>query len=137
MENLVAAVFVATPDGKTIAGYYTISAYAIVAGDLPDEVLKQLKSKHPLLPATLIGRLARALAYKGQHLGELLLMSVLERALSHSREVASLAVVVDAKDRRAISFYAQFGFIQFPDHPNRMFLPMKTVADLFSCADPQ
>jgi len=135
MDNRVAAVFVATADGKTIAGYYTLSALTIDAGDLPAEVLKRFKSKHPILPCTLIGRLARAAAYK--RLGELLLMDALERALISSREVASLAVVVDAKDERAIYFYAKYGFIQFPDHPNRMFLPMKTVADMFARADAQ
>jgi len=47
-----------------------------------------------------------AAAYKG--LGELLLMDALERALIGSREVASLAVVADAKAENAVRFYAMY-----------------------------
>ena len=35
IKKRVAAVYVLTPDGKTIAGYYTLSQYAIEAGQLP------------------------------------------------------------------------------------------------------
>jgi hypothetical protein len=34
VKKRVAAVYVLTPDGKTIAGYYTLSQYAIEAGEL-------------------------------------------------------------------------------------------------------
>ncbi len=132
VEKRVAAVFVATDDGHTIAGYYTLSQYSIHAGELPAAALKQLKlPKYPALPATLIGRLARATTHKGRGLGELLLMSALERALAASRQVGSIAVVVDAKDEAAIKFYAGYGFIRLPDHPNRLFLPMATIEMMF------
>ena len=128
----VAAVFILTPDGRKIAGYYSLSQYALDLGDIPDELLKKLGSpKYPLLPATLIGRLARGLDFRGRGVGELLLMSALEKALVHSREIASFAVVVDAKDNHARSFYAHYGFIDLPDQANRLFLPMTTIAAMF------
>jgi hypothetical protein len=40
-------------------------------------------------------------------------------------------VIVDAIDPAAERFYQRFGFIPFPSAGNRLFLPMKTVADLF------
>ena len=132
VEKRVAAVFIATDDGTTIAGYYTLSQYSIQAGEFPAAALKQLKlPRYPALPATLIGRLARATSHKGRGLGELLLMSALERALAASRGIASIAVVVDAKDEAAIKFYASYGFIRLPEHPNRLFLPMATVEMMF------
>lgn len=132
VEKRVAAVFVATDDGKTIAGYYALSQYSIQAGELPAAALKQLKlPRYPALPATLIGRLARATSHKGRGLGEFLLMSALGRALAASREIGSIAVVVDAKDEAAIKFYASYGFIRLPEHVNRMFLPMATVEMIF------
>jgi len=132
VEKRVAAVFVATDDGKTISGYFALSQYSIQAGELPAATLKQLKlPKYPALPATLIGRLARATTHKGRGLGELLLMSALERALAASREIGSIAVAVDAKDEEAINFYASYGFIRLPEHPNRLFLPMATVEMMF------
>jgi predicted GNAT family N-acyltransferase len=133
MEKRAAAVFVLTENGKTIAGYYTLSQYAVSAGALPDEVLRRLKPpRYAELPATLMGRLARSTAFKGQKLGELLLMDALKHALDHSRSVASFGVVVDAKDHRASLFYSSFGFLELPGHPNRLFLPMETIAAMFA-----
>ncbi len=132
IKKRVAAVYVLTPDGKTIAGYYTLSQYAIEAGELPPELVQQLHlPKYDKLPATLLGRLARNKEFKGGGLGELLLMGAMKRALEHSRSIASVAVVVDAIDEKARAFYRRYGFIDVPDHPNRLFMPMKTVAQLF------
>ncbi len=132
MEKHVAAVIVAAPDTKTIAGYYTLSQYAIAMGSLPSEINTKLNlPKYPVLPATLIGRLARATDFRGERVGELLLMSALERSLRLSREIASIAVVVDAQDDRAVQFYATYGFLRLPEHPNRLFLTMKTVELMF------
>lgn len=132
MDKRVAAVFVLTPDGTTVAGYYTLSQYAIAAGELPEEVIRRLKPpRYPELPATLLGRLARSSEFKGQKLGEILLMHALGKSLQHSREIASVGVVVDAKDHRASLFYASYGFAELPGHSSRLFLPMKTIAEMF------
>jgi len=132
IKKRVAAVYVLTPDGKTIAGYYTLSQYAIEAGELPPELVQQLHlPRYDKLPATLLGRLARSKQFKGRGLGELLLMGALKRALEHSRNIASVAVVVDAIDENARAFYRRYSFIDISNHPNRLFLPMKTVAQLF------
>jgi predicted GNAT family N-acyltransferase len=136
IKKHVAAVFVLTPDGKTIAGYHTLSQYAVDAGDLPDGVFKALGlPKYPQLPATLVGRLARSLDFKGQGIGDLLLMDALQRSLNHSKSVASVAsvaVVVDAKDEVAKAFYGKHGFIELPEHLSRSFLPMKLVEQIFA-----
>lgn len=132
IKKRVAAVYVLTPDGKTIAGYYTLSQYAIEAGEWPPTLIQQLHlPRYDKLPATLLGRLARSKEFKGGGVGELLLMGSLKRALEHSRNVASVAVVVDAIDENARAFYRRYGFLDVPDHPNRLFMPMKTVAQLF------
>jgi GNAT superfamily N-acetyltransferase len=136
IKKRVAAVYVLTPDGKTIAGYYTLSQYAIEAGELSPELVQQLHlPKYDKLPATLLGRLARSKEFKGRGLGELLLMGVLKRAREHSRNIASVAVVVDGIDENARAFYRRYGFIDIPNHPNRLFISMKTVAQLFPDVD--
>lgn len=135
IKKRVAAVYVLTPDGKTIAGYYTLSQYSIDAGELSPDVARQLRvPKYSKLPATLLGRLARSQQFKAMGLGEILLMGALKRALDHSRNIASLAVVVDAIDDKARAFYGTYGFIDIPEHTNRLFIPMKTVAQLFAGA---
>ena len=45
-------------------------------------------------------------------------------------EIASLAVVADAKDEAALKFYRKFGFAQLGSDPKRVFLPMGTVESL-------
>ncbi len=132
VQKRVAAVYVLTPDGKTIAGYYTLSQYTIEPGQLPEDAIKRLRlPKYDKLPATLLGRLARSRHFKGAGLGEILLMGALEKALLHSRNIASLAVIVDAKDEIARNFYLSYGFIALPDHPNRLFMLMQTIEQLF------
>jgi predicted GNAT family N-acyltransferase len=131
VRKRVAAVYVLTPDGKTVAGYYTLSQYSVDAGELPAQLARKLRvPKYDRLPATLVGRLARSKEFRGAGLGEILLMDALARALQHSKMIASMAVVVDAKDDNARKFYESYGFIDLPEHRNRLFIPMQTVAKL-------
>lgn len=132
LQKKVAAVMVLTPDGTTIAGYYTLSQYSIELGILPQTTVKKLKlPRYPELPATLLGRLAVSSKFRGQGVGELLLMEALKRSLDQSRSIASMAVVVDAKDAEVKAFYGRYGFIELPDTPHRLFLPMKTIQQMF------
>jgi GNAT superfamily N-acetyltransferase len=133
IKRSVAAVFVLTPDGKTIAGYYTLSQYAVDAGAVPEEITQRLHlQRYKELPATLLGCLARSLTFRGQRVGELLLMHAAKQALGQSKIIASTAMVTDAKDERAKNFYKRYGFIELPDHPSRLFLPMKTIQQMFA-----
>ena len=43
-----------------------------------------------------------------------------------------MAVIVDAKDDAARSFYSHYQFIRFPDIPYRLFLPRDTLKKLFA-----
>lgn len=126
VEKNLAAVFILTPDGKSIAGYYTLSSYAVKLDEIPEEIAKKL-TRMPEIPATLIGRLARSIDLRGQRIGEILLVDALKKALQNSSHVASWAVVIDAKDENAANFYKRFGFIPFPNIPNRLFFPMKSI----------
>ena len=75
--------------------------------------------------------MAVAQSVQGLGWGEFLLIDALHRALQGSRHVASWAVVVDAK-AGARSFYLKHDFIPFPQHPDRLFLPMKTIEMMFA-----
>ena len=129
MKRKLAAVFVLTADGKTVSGYYTLSAHSIAAADLPPDLAKRLP-RFPL-PVTLLGRMAVTQSLQGSGLGEYLLLDALDRALKGSRQVASWAVVVDAK-AGARTFYLKHDFIPLPTSPDRLFLPMKTIEALFA-----
>jgi GNAT superfamily N-acetyltransferase len=125
----IAAPFVLLDkSSNTVAGYYTLSSIGINIGELPPEVTKKLP-KYPILPATLLNRLAVDKKYQGKKLGEILLMDALYRSLKN--EIASMAVVVDAKDDQACSFYEHYEFIRFPNFPERLFLTMSTIEKIF------
>jgi predicted GNAT family N-acyltransferase len=125
----VAVCFVLTPEGKTVAGFYTLSQYSVDLVKLPEDIAKL--PKYPEVPATLLGRLAVGETFRGQKLGEFLLLDALDRCLRQSSQVGSVAVVVDAKDQAAQRFYEHFEFKSLPAVPRRLFLPMKTIEKLF------
>ena len=131
MAKKAAATFVLVPEGtKTIAGYYSLSSTSIRLDRLPSEVARKLP-KYPDVPATLLGRLAVDLRHRGEGYGEFLLVDALKKSLEQSGKIGSAVVMVDAKNDAAKTFYTQYGFLALADQPYRLFLPMKTVEQLF------
>jgi predicted GNAT family N-acyltransferase len=128
-DRNLAAVFVLTSDGKTVAGFYTLSSFSLLAADLPERLASKLP-RFPL-PVTLLGRMGVRETLRGQQLGKFLLMDALERSWLGSTQVASWAVVVDAK-AGARDFYLKYDFAPLPSQPDRLFLPMKTIGRLFA-----
>jgi len=131
LRRHIAVCFV-LPDAarSRIAGYYTLSAFSVAGEALPD-VLQRKLPKYGQIPCTLLGRLAVDSEYRGLGVGKHLLVDALQRALLHAAEVASWAVMVDAKDDAARRFYSRYGFIALPNAPRRLFMPMGTIGDLF------
>ena len=101
-------VLVELPSNRVLR-YYTLSASVIRANDLPEELCRKLP-RYPQLPVTLLGRLAVDITLKGRRMGQFLLMDALWRSLDAAAQIAAMAVVVDAKDKAAETFYADFGF---------------------------
>ena len=131
LERGVATPYVLVPSTNPIeiAGFYTLTATAVKLTELPPETVKKLP-KYPLMPATLLGRLATSLKYRGKGLGEYLLINALKRSLEVSRVVGSVAVIVDAKDSSGVRFYQRYGFKLLPEQDLRLFIAMKTIAML-------
>ncbi len=124
----IAAPFVLILADGAVAGFYTLSAASVGLAELPAEVCRKLP-RYPMVPATLLGRLAVHQDHQGRGHGRFLLADALYRALRN--EIASFAVVVDAKDESARRFYEREGFLSLADQPLRLFLPMATVALAF------
>jgi hypothetical protein len=126
LDRNVSAVFVMTPvsEPNRVAGFYTLSAASIAITELPDALTRKLP-RYPIVPAILIGRLARDLAFP--RTGSLLIADALQRASSNAEEVAATVVVVDAKDDKAAEFYRRFGFENLANTPRRLFISMSVV----------
>ena len=126
----VAAPFVLVDSVGSIVGYYTLSAFGVQLGELPEPIAKKLP-RYPLLPATLLGRLAISRTCQGLNLGRFLLMDALHRSWIATSEVASVGVVVEALDESARAFYLHHEFVPLQDHPNKLFLAMATIEKAF------
>jgi GNAT superfamily N-acetyltransferase len=103
-KNRVAAPFVhVDPVSGRVIGFYTLSAIAVELASLPPEMKRRLP-RHPLLPATLIGRLGVDQFAQGRGPGALLLADALRRSLDVEDVIGA---------------------------PGRLFLPMRTIERVF------
>lgn len=106
----------------------THSSTAVRLPELPAATVRKLP-RYLLIPATLLGRLAVDQRYQGRGYGRFLLADALYRAARS--EIASFAVIVDAKDESAKHFYERESFLPFPDQPMKLFRPMADIVKLF------
>lgn len=132
MRRKTNAVFVLVEidEPRIVLGYFSLCAYGLAPGSIPDEARKHLP-RYPVVSATLIGRFAIARSHHGQGLGGVLLIRALRNAYESADVVGSSMVVVDALDEGAAGFYAAHGFLPLPDS-SRLVLPMQTIAKLFA-----
>jgi GNAT superfamily N-acetyltransferase len=126
-RRLASPFVMVMPDG-TIGGYYTLSATAIRLRDLPEELARRLP-RYPLVPASLIGRLAIDRRHHGQGWGSFLLLDALHRCTTS--QIAAFAVIVDAIDDTARAFYLHNSFLPLPDSPHRLFRRISDIEALF------
>ena len=125
VKRRVSNCFVALDAAGAIAGYYTFAAASLPLTELSADE-KQRVPRYALLPAGLIGRLAVDQKYQGQRLGSAL-MDAAARA-----EPAIFALIVDAKDDSAVTFYQRHEFRRFVSKPASLFLPIATASQALS-----
>ncbi len=111
-------------DARAITGFYTLAATSVAVDALPSDLTKRLP-RYPLVPAVLMGRLAVAVEYQGQGLGRAL---IFDAAIRTDRlGIGAFAIIVDAKDDRAVEFYRANGFALIPGQARRLFVPVATA----------
>ncbi|MGH6679710.1 MAG: GNAT family N-acetyltransferase [Bradyrhizobium sp.] len=126
-KNMAAPFVLVLPD-SAIGGYYTLSATGVKLTEFPVDITRKLP-RYPLVSATLLGRLAVDKLHQGRGYGRFLLADALFRAVRS--EIASFAIIVDAKDEAARLFYERENFLPFPDQPLRLFRSMVDIARLY------
>lgn len=127
LKKKVAIVFVLVDAPATeVLAYYTLSSYVVNTTSLEDTFAKSLP-RYPRLPATLLGRLAVDQQQKGKRFGELMLFDALKKSLIASEYIASLAVITEALDKEAASFYLKYGFQRFKNQPQKLYLSIKSI----------
>jgi GNAT superfamily N-acetyltransferase len=130
VKRRVASCFVlVSGNDPAPVGYYTVAATSLALSELPETLTRRLP-RYPVVPATLMGRLAVDARYRRHGHGELLLFDAFSRALRS--DIASYAFVVDAKDDKAAEFYRRYAFLPLVTGSRRLFVPMAEIAKLFA-----
>jgi len=130
VKRKLSACFVFVEEDKIVQGYFTLANSSIPLEQVPESFKKKLPKSYTSIPTSLLGRLAVDTKFKGKSLGKNLLIEALKRSYLISKEIGSFAVIVDPIDEDAENFYTKYGFIKLPDS-GKMFLPMKTIQQLF------
>ena len=128
------SVYVMVGLERDVAGFYAMNAHAVHYTDLPNRY-KRTAPGHGSIPAVYISMIGRDVRYKGQGIGEDLLVDALCRASRASRSGYAAAVimldVLDCGDARKTgnrkAIYERFQFQSLPAYPMRMFMPMRTA----------
>jgi GNAT superfamily N-acetyltransferase len=92
-----------------------------------DEREKQKLPRYPV-PCFRLGRLAADASQRDKGVGRALIGCAVQRCLEARELVAAYALLVDAKDDEAKSFYEHFGFIACRDNPKSLYLPLGVKA---------
>lgn len=107
-----------------ILGFYTLAAAQLPLPSLTPADQRRLP-RHPV-PAARLARLAVALHEQDRGLGAALLQNAVKQCLALREEIGVRLLVVDAKDSRAASFYAAFGFRPTAEKAHTLYLPLGT-----------
>ena len=115
-------------DKAEIRGFYSLAMSAIRKDNLPAKFSGRFPN-FPL-PVARLARLAVAVRYQRQGLGDLLLADALQRCLRLSTEIGMIGVIVEAKDERARGWYERYEFERLPDLPLTLWLPTAAIERL-------
>ena len=115
-------VLVETDRPDLILGYYTLSAAQVDMLQLSSADQKKLP-RYPI-PCFRMGRLACRSDQRGRGLGKLLMGCAVDRCLQARKQVAAFALIVDAKNAQAKTFYEHYGFTPCADSPMTLYLAL-------------
>jgi GNAT superfamily N-acetyltransferase len=125
VQNDAARVYVAHRRDKVVVGYHALTAGSVSREEAPERIGHGLAA-HPI-GVVVLGRLAVDRTQQGKGLGVTLLQDALLRAEQAADTVGVRAVLVQAIDATARTFYLRFGFSSSPIDEMRLMLLMKDL----------
>ncbi len=119
-------VYVLAEDERVI-GYYSISAHSVSKDHFPEG--RQFGG-YQEVPFLLLGRLAVDRDYQGLGYGDVLILHAFAITMDAAKKIGIMGMVVDAKNKNAVSLYQGFGLKRLSSTKNRLVLPLSALAKL-------
>lgn len=116
----------AAPEPKPILGFFSLNLCQITSESLSAAEARRLPRD---VSGVRLGRLAVATHLQGQGLGKLLLVAAMKKFMEIFNTAGGIGLFVDAKDRKAKTFYEHFGFVSLPSNELELFLPVATIQE--------
>jgi GNAT superfamily N-acetyltransferase len=113
-------------DGGRVIGYYGLAPTSIVPVQLP----RSIRTGQPPdpVPCLLLGQLATDERWAGKGIGSGLLKHALERCVTASGLIGGRALIVNAVDDEAATFWRRSGFLPSKDDPLTLFRSISDIA---------
>jgi GNAT superfamily N-acetyltransferase len=112
-------------DAGRVVGYYGLAPTAVVPTAMP----RSIRTGQPPdpIPCLLLGQLATDTEWAGRGIGSGLLKHALERCIEAAKLVGGRALIVNAVDEEAATFWKRRGFLPSRDDPMILF---RSIADI-------
>lgn len=120
-----ARTYVVAGAENQVLGYYTLVFGAVEPSDVPNNISSGLGRYQ--IPIILLARLAVGLSEKGKGLGGLLMQDAFLRAIQAADIAGLRAIMVQAKDEVARSFYEKLGFQPAVSDHLKLFLKISEI----------
>ncbi|MGO8674141.1 MAG: GNAT family N-acetyltransferase [Capsulimonadaceae bacterium] len=123
----VTQVVVPASGASSMIGYFTLVTRTVESDVVPEKRLPQGP-----IGVVLLGRLAVDRRYQGQRIGQRMLLRAMAETEAASRRVGIYALVLDAIDEDARSWYLglQFGLKPILSDPTRLYVPISFIRQL-------
>jgi len=107
-------------------GYYGLAPTAVMPNSLP----RGIRSRQPPgpMPCLLLGQLAVGQRYTRRGIGHELLQHAITRCLQAANLIGSIALMVNALDEPAASYWQRGSFLSTRDDPLTLFRSMADIA---------
>jgi GNAT superfamily N-acetyltransferase len=113
-------------EARRVVGYYGLAPTAVVPSALP----RSIRTGQPPdpVPCLLLGQLATDIAWAGRGIGTGLVKHALERCVTAAGLVGGRALMVNAVDDEAATFWQRRGFTPSRDDPLILFRSIAAIA---------
>lgn len=123
-ETLNASRTYVVCDQNRVVGFYCLALGSIDHKDTPGKLRRNMPSP---IPVMVLGRIAVDLDYQGLKIGKAMLKDAVSKTIVISQQAGLKGMLVHAIDDSAYYFYKAHGFMECPNNPKTLVLPVSNI----------